>query len=215
MTLAARHTAAGLLWPQMARALCAWLAPQSQTRNALASNPLQHALCVIMPGCFLTPVLDSRSLGATASAQGRQALSLSLVYWQHRSALLQTCAAATSPRVDAVRGALSRGGLGVALTAEWAERSTPGLLLPVALERSNARTHARALRPTPGSSPRCSRRPVGATVSAHASVLRTHAGRQALGATAWVSSRPFLLGSTQRLQALPHSPSPLPGAVAG
>jgi hypothetical protein len=197
------RTAAKLLWPKITRALCAWLAPQSQTRNALTSSPLQHALYAIMPGCFLAPVLDSHSL------------SVSLVYWQHRSALLPTCAAATSPRVDAVRGVLSRGGLDVALTSEQAERSTQGLILPVALQWSNARTRARALRPTLGPSPRCSRRPVGATVSAHASVLRTHERLQALGATAWVSGRHFRLGPTQRLQGLPHSPSLLPGAAAG
>src|SRR5437764_1256583 len=42
----------------------------------------------------------------------------------------------------------------------------------------------------------------GATASAHA-CAGTHEGLQALGATAWASSRPFLFGSTQRLQALP------------
>src|SRR5712691_1195961 len=115
-----QRSASTLLLVQIARALCAWLAPQSQTRNALASSPLQHALDVIMPGCSLAPVLDSHSLSA------------SLVYWPRRSALLQTCAAATSHRVDAVRDALSRGGLDVALASELAGHSTLGLMLSVA-----------------------------------------------------------------------------------
>ena len=107
--------------PEMARALYARLAPQSQTHNALVSSPRQHALYVIIPGYSLAPVLDSHSLSA------------SLVYWPHRSALLQTSAAATSHRVDVVRDALSRGGLDGALTSEPAGHSTPGLMLSGAL----------------------------------------------------------------------------------
>ena len=114
--------ASPLIWVKMARALWVRLAPQSKTHNALASSPLQHALDVIMPGCSLAPVLDSHSL------------SVFLVYWPHRSALLQTCAAATSHRVDAVRDALSHGGLDVALASEPAGHSTPGLMLPVAMQ---------------------------------------------------------------------------------
>src|SRR5262245_46474098 len=114
--------ASTLVWVKMTRALWIRLAPQSQTHNALASSPLQHALDVIMPARSLAPVLDSHSL------------SVFLVYWPHRSVLPQTCAAATSHRVDAVRDALSRGGLDVALASEPAGHSTPGLMLSVAMQ---------------------------------------------------------------------------------
>lgn len=63
---------------------------QPTTRNALASSPLQHTLRTVMSGCSPAPVRDSRPLWAF------------LAYWQHRSGLLQTCAAATSHRADDV-----------------------------------------------------------------------------------------------------------------
>src|SRR5262245_60226770 len=104
---------------------CPTRSAESATQRS-CSSPLQHALYVIRPGCPLAPVRDSHSLGATVSAQSRQALSLSLVSRQHRSALRQTYVAATSHHVDAVRDALSRGGLDVALASASLGHWTPG-----------------------------------------------------------------------------------------
>src|SRR5262249_31628790 len=80
-------------------------------------KPSPACTLIIMPCCSLAPVLDSHSF------------STSLVYWPHRSALLQTSAVATSHRVDAVRDALGHGGLDVALASQPAGHSTPGLHL--------------------------------------------------------------------------------------
>src|SRR5712691_10823143 len=136
--------------PEKTRALPVWPVLWTRTCNALASDPLQHALRAIMPGYSPAPSRESRPLWASLSD------------WQHRSGLLQTRAAATSHCVNDVETILRRGDRYVCLALGSAGRQPQPPLPYAARAPSGARKYARATRPIPGPVLRHSRRPAPA-----------------------------------------------------